>query len=98
MNDMLELKRHRSNWADPDIAAEIETLHFQSLTIWESVRQWAALQRSFEPQLQATAELFAAERQAALGELQARLKRVAEWQAQNGQSISINPIDPIHPT
>ena len=83
MTDMLELKRLRSNWADPDLTGEIETLQLQSLTIWESVEQWAALQRTFESQLQATAELFAAERQAALGELQARLKRVEEWQAQN---------------
>jgi hypothetical protein len=83
MTDMLELNRLRSNWAETDITGEIETLHLQSLTIWESVGQWVALQHTFEPQLQATVDLFTAERHAALGELQARLKRVAEWQAQN---------------
>jgi hypothetical protein len=80
---MHDLKRLRSNWAETGITDEIETLKLQSLTIWESVGQWLALQQTFEPQLQATADLFIAERHAALGEMQARLKRVAEWQAQN---------------
>jgi hypothetical protein len=32
--------------------------------------------------------LFAEERRAALGELQARLARVAEWQTQHGATLS----------
>ncbi len=44
------------------------------------------LQAAFEPQLRATATLFAEERRAALAELQTRLARLAEWQARDGPS------------
>ncbi len=57
-----------------------ETRLLQGMTIHESVRQWLTLQRAFEPQLQRTASLFASERQAALAQLQLRLRRLAEWQ------------------
>ncbi len=61
-----------------------ETRLLQSMTIQESIRQWLALQRAFEPQLQQTAALFAPERQAALAQLQLRLHRLAEWQERYG--------------
>jgi hypothetical protein len=66
-----------------------ETRLLQSTTIQESLRQWLALQRAFEPQLRQTAALFASERQAALAQLQHRLRRLAEWQRQYGESLSI---------
>jgi hypothetical protein len=67
-----------------------ETRLLQSMTVQESVHQWLALQRAFEPQLQQTAVLFAPDRQAALAQLQRRLHRLAEWQKQHGKSLSIH--------
>jgi len=67
---------------DRDAFEAEETRLLQSMTVQESVRQWLALQRAFEPQLQQTAALFAPERQAALVQLQLRLRRLAEWQEQ----------------
>lgn len=64
-----------------------ETRLLRRMTVQESLRQWLMLQVAFEPQLQATAALFAEERRAALGELQARLAQVAEWQARNGATF-----------
>ena len=60
-----------------------ETRLLRCLTVQESIRQWLALQRAFEPQLQQTAALFAPERQAALAELQLWLRRLAEWQEES---------------
>lgn len=88
---MQELSALRTNWKNFE---EIETHLLQNLTIWESVEQWLTLQRAFEPQLQATSDLFSTERRLALGELQARLQRLAEWQINSGESISIDPDDP----
>lgn len=65
-----------------------ETRLLQSMTIQESVHQWLALQLAFEPQLQQTAALFASERQAALAQLQLRLRRLAEWQGRHGKSLA----------
>ena len=56
----------------PDTFEADETRLLQRMTIQESVSQWLALQRAFEPQLQQTAVLFAPERQAALAQLQLR--------------------------
>ena len=75
---------------DRDAFEAEETRLLQSMTIQESVRQWLALQRAFEPQLQQTAVLFAPERQAALVQLQLRIRRLAEWQGQYGKSLSIH--------
>jgi hypothetical protein len=49
------------------------------------------MQQAFEYQLQQTAELFAADRRQALGELQARLDMLAEWQRNRGESVSRCP-------
>ena len=88
---MRELSALREGW--PEIQ-ELETRLPQSLTIQESVQQWLALQQAFEPQLQETAALFAAERRAALAVLQSRLQRLSDWQAAHGKSVSIDPGDP----
>ena len=57
------------------------------MTVQESLRQWLMLQVAFEPQLQATDALFAEERRASLGKLQARLAQLAEWQKRNGATL-----------
>lgn len=68
---------------DQDAFEAEETRLLRIMTAQESVRQWLALQQAFEPQLRQTAALFAPERQAALAELQLRLRRLAEWQEQS---------------
>jgi hypothetical protein len=75
--------------ASRDVVEAEETRLLQSMTVRESIHQWQALQRAFEPQLQQTAVLFAPDRQAALAQLQLRLRRLAEWQGQYGKSFSI---------
>lgn len=55
-----------------------ETLLMRNMTIEESIGQWVRLQTAFEWQLQQTATLFEQDRRAALGELQARLKRLVD--------------------
>jgi hypothetical protein len=67
-----------------------ETRLLQSVTVQESAHQWLVLQCAFEPQLQQMAALSAPERQAALAQLQLRLRRVAEWQEQYGKPLSIH--------
>ena len=83
---MAELTALRQDWEA--IEAE-ETRLLQRMTVQESLRQWLMLQSAFEPQLQATDALFAEERRAALGELQARLARLAEWQKRYGTTLSV---------
>ena len=84
---MRALRALREGWEN--VAAE-ETRLLRDLTIEESARQLLRLQEAFEPQLQATAHLFAPQRWAALAELQARLQRLAEWQAQHEQSVHLD--------
>ncbi len=80
---MRDLSALREEWSS--IAVE-ETRLLRALTVQDSVRQWLMLQRTFEVQLQNTATLFAPERQAAVAQLQNRLRRIAQWQAQHGKS------------
>lgn len=47
--------------------------------------------QTFEPQHRETADLFSCERWIALGELQARLQRLAEWQAKHAEPVHIDP-------
>jgi len=83
---MRDLRTLREGW-DTLEADEIRLL--QQLTVHESVRQWLALQRAFEPQLQETEALFGPKRREALAQLQARLRRFAEWQKVHGESTTI---------
>lgn len=85
---MRDLRALREGWET--VAAE-ETRLLRDLTIEESARQLLRLQEAFEPQLQATAHLFAPQRWGALAELQARLQRLAEWQVQHEQSLHLDP-------
>jgi hypothetical protein len=80
------LKTLRQDWEA--LEAE-ETRLLRRMTVQESLRQWLMLQAAFEPQLQATDALFAEERRAALGELQARLARLAEWQRRHGATLPV---------
>ena len=84
---MRDLRALREGWGN--VAAE-ETRLLRDLTIEASARQLLRLQEAFEPQLQATAHRFAPQRWAALAELQARLQRLAEWQAQHEQSVHLD--------
>jgi hypothetical protein len=82
---MRELGTLRKGW---DTLEADETRLLRHLTVHESIRQWLILQRTFEPQLQETVTLFGSERQAALAQLQARLRRLAEWQKEHGESAA----------
>jgi hypothetical protein len=84
---MRELRTLREGWER--IEAD-ETRLLRAMTIQASVRQWLIPQHTFEPQLQQTAALFGPERQAALAQFQDRLHRLADWQAQHGESASVH--------
>lgn len=84
---MRELSALREGW---EAVEAVETRLLRSMTAQESIRQWLILQRSFEAQLQQTATIFGPERQAALAQLQARLRRMAEWQEQHGEFASVH--------
>lgn len=85
---MQDLKSLREGW---EFAEDEETRLLRRMTIQESLRQWAMLQAAFEPQLRATQALFAEERRQALAELQARLRRLAEWQKRHGATLPLDP-------
>lgn len=91
MNEsLLSLRRLRQVWeVDNDLETE-ETRRLRALTVQEGLQQWLALQRAFEWQLQQTAFIFAADRQEALAELQARLQRLADYQEQHGHPLSLD--------
>ncbi len=67
-------------------------------SVQHSFRQWLQMQQVFEPQLRATAALFGMERQSALAELQARLRRLAEWQEKHGEPGSVHSEAPTAPS
>ncbi len=78
---MRDIATLRDRWAD----LEANEVHLSShLTIHESFGQWVALQQTFESQLRQTEAVFAPERRKALAQLQARLRRLAEWQTNRG--------------
>jgi len=85
---MQDLKSLRRGWESFE---REETQLLREMTAQESLRQWAMLQSAFELQLRATQALFADERRQALAELQARLRRFAEWQQQHGATLSLDP-------
>jgi hypothetical protein len=83
---MRELWTLREGW---DTLEADETRLLRRLTVHESIRQWLILQQTFEPQLQETAALFGPERQAALAQLQVRLRCLAERQKEYGESTAL---------
>jgi len=76
-----DLSRVREGW--DEIEAE-ETRLLRQMTVQESMRHYAALQRAFEPQLQQTEALFRAERVAYLEELQRTLAKLNELDGESG--------------
>jgi len=88
---MRELKALREGW---DGVVGEETRLLRATSVQGSMRQLLRLQETVEPQLQQTAHLFAPDRWAALAELQSRLRRLAKWQAQYGQSVHLDPDAP----
>lgn len=78
---MRELRSLREGWGEFEAD---ETRLLRSMGIQESARQLLMLQEALEPQFRQTAALFAAERWAALAELQARLHQLTEYQEQHG--------------
>lgn len=64
------LSQHQQGWAEIEA---LETQLLRQLTIEEGIQQFLALQREFEPQLQATEETFRQPRIQAMIQLQARL-------------------------
>ncbi len=82
---MRDLRTLREGW---DALEVDEICLLRQLTIHESVRQWLALQRAFEPQLQETEALFGLARRESLAQLQARLRRFAEWQKEHEKSMA----------
>ncbi len=72
---MQDLASLRERWSSQD---DEGTRLLRAMTVQESLLQWLRLQEAFEWQLQQTAHLFEPERQAALAELQARLRRLIE--------------------
>jgi hypothetical protein len=85
---MRGLQSLREGWDEVEAA---ETQLLRDMSVQESLAQWLRLQHAFEYQLQQTEELFAPDRRQALGELQFRLHRLAEWQRNHGESVSLDP-------
>ena len=67
---LMDLSQHQQGWAEIEA---LETQLLRQLTIEQGIQQFLALQREFEPQLQATEETFRQPRIQAMIQLQARL-------------------------
>ena len=91
---MRDLRAVRQGWEEVERA---EKHLLCRMTAQESFRQWLQLQRLFEPQLRETWALFGPERHSALAELQARLRRLAEWQEKHGEPGSVRSEAPTAP-
>ncbi len=91
-SDGQELRRQRQGFDSIEELEQQAVRHARRMSIYESVAQWLAMQRVFESQLRQAAHLFAPERQAAMAELQARLRRLIEPQgSQSGNIADISP-------
>lgn len=78
---MRSLDKAREGW---DEVARQEDRLAQELTIEQSVRIFLSLQDALAPIMDETEALFRSEREAYIAELQARLRRLDEWQRQHG--------------
>jgi len=85
---MRGLESLREGW---DEIEAIETQLLRAMSLQEGLAQWQRLQQAFEYQLQQTAEIFAPDRLQTLAELQDRLHRLAEWQRNHGEPVSLDP-------
>lgn len=77
----MNLRQHQQGWAEIEA---LETQLLRQVTIEQGIEQFLALQREFEPRLQATEETFRPLRTQALTQLQARL---AALNHRNGASM-----------
>jgi len=84
---MRDLSTVRQGW---DEIEKAEARLTSRMTLQESFRYWLQLQATFESQLRETSALFGAQRGSDLADLQARLRRLAQWQERHG-----NP-GPVH--
>ena len=91
---MRDLRVLRQGWEERQRAAAGVSCQ---MTLQESVEIWLRLQQAFEPHLKDTAALFAADRRQTLFELQARLRRLAEWQERHGEPFPLgsDAADPV---
>ena len=88
---MRDLSTVRQGWEEVEQA---EARLNSRMTPQESVRHWLQLQETFESQLQETSALFGPQRASHLAELQARLRRLAQWQERHGNAGSVHPGPP----
>ena len=88
---MRDLSTVRQGW---DEIEKAEARLTSRMTPQESFRYWLQLQATFESQLQETSALFGAQRASDLADLQARLRRLAQWQERHGNAGSFHPEPP----
>jgi hypothetical protein len=82
---MRDLKTLREGWNE----IEREELRIaEDLTIEQGLRIFVSLCEALAPQMRETEELFRADREAYLTELQARLRRLEEWRQQQDGSTT----------
>ena len=85
IRDMKPLSQLRQQWT---AVADVETEWLRQLTPQESFRQFQALQREFEPQLQATEAIFRQQRLDMLAQVQARLLQLNEFKRITMQDLT----------
>ncbi len=85
---MRDLSTVRQGWDEVERAGARLT---SRMTPQGSFRHWLQLQAAFESQLRETSALFGPQRASDLAKLQARLRRLAQWQERHGDP------DPVHP-
>ncbi|HQK76137.1 MAG TPA: hypothetical protein PKZ25_08060 [Candidatus Hydrogenedentes bacterium] len=88
---MRDLSAVRQGWKQIDEAEARLTFR---MTPQESFRHWLRLQATFESQLRETSALFGPQRASDLAELQARLRRLAQWQETYGNPHAVHPEPP----
>jgi hypothetical protein len=88
---MRDLSTVRQGWEEIEKA---EARLISRMTPQESFRHWLQLQATFESQLRETSALFGPQRACDLAELQARLRRLAQWQERHGNPGAIHPEAP----
>ncbi len=84
---MRDLSTVRQGWDEIEHA---EARLTSRMTPRESFRYWLQLQATFESQLRETSALFGPKRASDLAELQARLRRLAQWQERHGNPGAVH--------
>lgn len=84
---MRDLNTVRQGW---DKIEKAEARLTSRMTPHESFRYWLQPQATFESQLRETSALFGAQRATDLADLQARLRRLAQWQEGHGNPGAVH--------